>query len=203
MNIRDHVRSTLGETYRVLTEDGSYDATDKPDAVAAAISRALVKLTQPGTVEADLTSDFARAYIADMACHYLIVQAIDYTAQRMSQSDSIGSAPGTSNALLQSQTRQFYDRIAALEKLDGMLLSRLAADLPTFAQQIGDDAGSNQPSGARVSVPGPLLTEDPNRFPRITPWWLLGVGGSCPIPSLPTGSRLTPGIILDWLGEPC
>lgn len=187
MTIRDHVRSTLGETYKVLVEDGDYDASDKPDAVAGTISRALAKLTQAGTTEADITSEFARAYIADMACHYLIIQAIDYVAQRMSQSDSIGSAPGSQNALLQASTRQFYDRIEALKTLDEMLLARLAADYPTFSEEIGSDVGSDALVGPRVSS-GSLRTEDPNRFPRITPRWAMG--------------PLTPARLLDWLADP-
>lgn len=167
MTIRDHVRSTLGETYIVLTDDGRYDATDKPDVVAGAIGRAIVKLTTAGTTEADITSDFARAYIGDMACHYLIPQAIDYVMQRMSESDSIGTAPGTAHGLVQAQTRQFYDRIAALEKLDEMLLGRLAADLGTFEGEVGG-TGEATFAGPRIStINQGLRTSDPNRFPRI------------------------------------
>lgn len=187
MTIRDHVRSTLGETYKVLTEDGLYDSGDKPDVVAGTILRSLAKLTQAGTEESDITSEFARAYIADMACHYLIVQAIDYVAQRMSQSDSIGSAPGTQNALLQSQTRQFYDRIEALKTLDEMLLARLAADYPTFSDEIGSDAGSDALVGPRIST-GRIITDNPNCFPRLSPRWSVGL--------------LSETRLLDWLADP-
>jgi len=184
MTIRDHMRSRLGETYLVLTKDGKYDGTEKPDVFGEAIKLVMEETFKPETTEADLVWSSVRRYVADVACLDVIPVAINYHLERTGRSDTIGQ-PGRGNAILSSEARQHYDRVAGLGELAKQIRQAISEREDTFLRL----AGALVPSASLGPNYGPAidtrpedkLTDDPSiigppgydrRWLRPSPaWW--------------------------------
>jgi hypothetical protein len=95
--IDDYIRSTIGETYAVLVDDGKYDGEDhdgvtKPDIFPIASARSLSVLFRDGVTEDDIDySEFIKSYVSDVSVRWLIPVAMDYIMERTGLSG--GSAP--------------------------------------------------------------------------------------------------------------
>ena len=164
MTIRDHVRSRLGETYDVLVTNGKYDGNTKPDVFGEAISLMLEETFVAGTTEADLPWATVRRYVADKACLEVIPVAIDYHLERTGRSDTIGQ-PGRGNAILSSEARQHYDRVAGLadlaKQIEKAIYDREAVFLRLAGAVIPSAALGPSYGPAISSTPEDMLTSDP------------------------------------------
>ncbi len=136
--IDDYIRSTIGETYMVLVDDGGYDGEDhdgvtKPDIFAIAPARSMSVLFRDGTTESDIDySEFVKSYVADVSARWVIPVAIDYIMERTGLSDRIGPAPA-GNQNLRNESRQHYNRVDALNRIDALLATRIAVNTKDFA----------------------------------------------------------------------
>lgn len=173
--IRENVRGILGETYVILTKDGGYDGSDKPDIFGNAIDHVMRRLFVPGTDESALNAlpddaaEIVKSYVAAVATRRCIPAAIDYVQQRMGQTDRIGTAL-RGDPVAAAETRTFYDRINALQRLDGMLVRQIQDDQADFEAE----AASLLRSRTAVSYGGPAIssiqpprTTDPNLMPSL------------------------------------
>src|SRR3990172_5388656 len=153
--IRDHVRSNLGETYLKLVDVGRYDGQLKPDVVGVKITVALSKLFPEGQ-DPDLLSEFARSYVRDVVTRMLVPLAIDYYMVHTRLVDNAGRPAGVTP--LGGEVGENYNRVQTLLQLDKLLAQRIEADATAFATAVGSTASS---WGIRVSEHSKdLLTQD-------------------------------------------
>jgi hypothetical protein len=149
---------------------------------------AMEELFVPNTNESQITSRFVARYVAKTAAREVIPAAIDYIMHKTGLSDSTGPNPATAGATsIRNETRQHYNRVQTLERLDDRLAKQLAVDRPRFEAMAGSlvlvsVAGTDAMIGPRVSGMGtPLLTSDPAIIgpPNDcygTPGWYAGLG---------------------------
>jgi hypothetical protein len=190
--IREYVRSNLGETYVILTKDGGYDGTEKPDIFGNAIDIAMRRLFVAGTEEDAIDGltpgdpEIVKAYVAAVATRRCIPAAIDYVQQRMGQSDRIGTSL-RGDPLASGETRTFYDRINGLQRLDGMLARQIQDDQADFEAEAASLLRlrtSVSYGGPAISSISPPRTTDPNLMPSLNP--------RCPEPFTAQWSEVIP-----------
>jgi hypothetical protein len=182
-SVREYVELNVPESYLVVTSEAKrpLDGKDgRPDLVGMAVRISCEELLPSGKTERDVTTEFGKAFIADVATRRVIISLINYHMERTGRSDSIAS-PGRGNPLQTNETRQHYDRVQVLKDLDGMLASRIAANLAQF-QALVSTTLTPRLRGAMVSSYGQRLrTQNPLEFPSVAglPAWLplpFGVG---------------------------
>lgn len=159
--IRDHVRSFLGETYGKLDTAGYDQSSGKPDAVGLKVGAAMSQFFDDGKLEADI-SEFSRYFLAMGVTRSLIPLAIDYYMVNTRINENMNRPAGVTPLGGESVTN--YNRVQALENLNGMLASLIAEALADFvAENKLDLRTSTAKAGARVSSDGTFLTDDPKR----------------------------------------
>lgn len=184
-SIREYVRLNLPESYMVVTSEAKrpLDGRDgRPDMVGLAVRISVEQLLASGKTEDDVTSEFAKSFIADVASRRVIITLINYHMERTGRSDSVGP-PGRGNPLALNETRQSYDRIQTLKDLDAMLAARIAANMGLFQSIVGSTVGGVPINrGPSISSWGQRLrTQNPLDMPTVRdlPSWLplpFGVG---------------------------
>jgi hypothetical protein len=184
-SIREYVELNLPESYLVVTSEAKrpLDGKDgRPDVVGMAVKLSVEQLLASGKKEKDVTSEFAKAFIADVASRRIIITLINYHMERTGRSDSVGP-PGRGNPLALNETRQHYDRVQTLQQLDAMLAARIAANMGLFQSIIGTVVGGAPTArGPMISSWGQRLrTQNPLDMPTVRdlPAWLplpFGVG---------------------------
>jgi hypothetical protein len=125
LSIREYVQAHLPETYRVITDSGSYDGEDKPDLIAAEIDVCMDVMFVDGTTEMELGA-FTRAYVADVVIWRLVSAYIDYVMWQTRRQDSMSRPPGMEPG--GGESSQNYDRVATLKDLANMIGRRLEKD---------------------------------------------------------------------------
>lgn len=183
-SIREYVRLNVPESYLVVTKEAKtpYDGKDgRPDLVGAAVKVSVEQMLATGVKEEDLTGEFAKSFIGDVASRRVIISLINYHLERTGRSDSIGP-PGRGNPLMVNETRQQYDRVAGLQQIDAMLAARIAATMGLFQQTVGTQGRATAQRGPMISSYGQRhRTQNPLDMPTVQgfPAWLplpFGVG---------------------------
>lgn len=166
--IRDYVRGTMGETYRVLTVEATRtydgDGDDPPDLVDLALGPIIDRLFQPAvTVSTFDASEFLKSFLADLVSIWLCTSAIDYYMVRTRRSDSMSQAPGITPYSGESSTN--YDRVATIQKQRSDIGGRVSdneADFEAIAAPYLRLTGARQFYGPRISSSKDgLLTQNP------------------------------------------
>jgi hypothetical protein len=175
--LRDYIQGNLGATYRTITTDGGYNGTDKADVFGIALDRTMAYLFLPDVAETDLPDDFVRGYVGDAATRTAMPFCIDYYSTNTGLSDTLQPAP-VGNPIIRAATRQQYNRVDQLQKIDALLAARMTLTKQAFIAHAGDIvqlAGSS--IGIHVSSYGDgMLTADPDSFALVDPGRIFSPG---------------------------